>query len=47
MLFSILGSFCSFFDWEGAEIQPLINLGKIPVSKSTKKALEHNNLDRS
>ena len=31
MLFTILDSFCSFLDWEEADIQPKMNRRKIPV----------------
>ena len=32
MIYTILGSFCSFFNWEGANIQPQIRPRKIPVN---------------
>ena len=31
MIYTILGSFCSFLNWEGADIQPQIRPRKIPV----------------
>ena len=31
MFYAILGSFFSFFSWEGADIWPQIRLRKIPV----------------
>ena len=31
MFYAILGSFYSFFSWEGADIRPQIRLRKIPV----------------
>ena len=30
IIYAILGSFCSFLNWEGAAIRPLIRPGKIP-----------------
>ena len=30
MIYTILGSFCSFSNWEGANIRPQIRLRKIP-----------------
>ena len=30
MIYAILGSFCSFLNWEGADIQPQIRHRKIP-----------------
>ena len=32
MNYNILGSFCSFWNWDGANIQPQIRPRKIPVS---------------
>ena len=34
IIYSILGSFCSFFNWEGADIRPKSGLGKSLVSNS-------------
>ena len=34
MLYTILGIFCSFFNWDGADIQPQIGPRKIPVTWS-------------
>ena len=31
MIYTILGSFCFFFNWEGAQNWPHIRLRKIPV----------------
>ena len=31
MIYSIWGRFCSFFNWEGADIWPQIRLRKTPV----------------
>ena len=31
MIYSILGNFCLFVNWEGADIRPQIRLRKIPV----------------
>ena len=30
MIYTILGSFCSFFNWEGTDIRPKIRHRKIP-----------------
>ena len=35
MIYTILGSFCSFFNWEGADIRPQIIPGKIPSQDKT------------
>ena len=35
MIYTILGGFCSFFNWEGADIRPQIR--KIPVHTSILK----------
>ena len=32
MIYTILGSFCSFLNWEGANIRPEIRPRKIPAS---------------
>ena len=31
MIYTTLGSFCSFLNWEGADIQPQISPRKIPA----------------
>ena len=31
MMYTILGSFCSFLNWEGADIRPQIRPRKIPA----------------
>ena len=33
MICTILGSFCSFLNWEGAAVWPQIRPGKIPGTK--------------
>ena len=35
MIYTILGSFCLFLNWEGADIRPQIRPRKIPVEKQT------------
>ena len=35
MIYTILGSFCSFFNWEGADIRPQARHSKIPVCTVT------------
>ena len=35
MIYTILGSFCSFLNWEGTDIWPKIRPRKIPVNSPT------------
>ena len=37
MIYTILGSFCSFFNWEGVDILPQIRPRKIPGLNSVFK----------
>ena len=48
MIFTIVGSFCSLFNWEGSDIRPQIRPRKIPVFKISccRYSKEPSQLDR-